>query len=81
MRAKLFKMFPSFCLILLKQFVWTLDVEKFRAIMDNIAKTHILLVKTDKTSDAHLWLNLTDKIDYVEMISLLHYQNLVSYAH
>ena len=40
MRAKLFKNFPNFCEMLLKQFVWTLDVEKFRTIMLNIAKTH-----------------------------------------
>ena len=48
MSAKLFKVFPNFCEILLKQLVWTLDVEKFR-IMVNIAKTHITLVK--KNSD------------------------------
>ena len=48
MTAKLFKIFPNFCEILLKQLVWTLDVEKFR-IMVNIAKTHITLVK--KNSD------------------------------
>ena len=48
MSAKLFKIFPNFCEILLKQLVWTLDVEKFR-IMVNIAKTHITLAK--KTSD------------------------------
>ena len=48
--AKLFKTFPNFCEILLKQLVWTLDVEKFRTIMVNIAKTHILLVKKE-TSD------------------------------
>ena len=39
MSAKLFKTFPNF------QLVWTLEVEKFRTIMVNIAKTHILLVK------------------------------------
>ena len=50
MSAKLFKIFPNFCEILLKQFVWTLDVEKFRTKMVNIAKTHILLVKKE-TSD------------------------------
>ena len=36
--------------ILLIQFVWTLDVEKFRTKMVNIAKTHMLLVKKE-TSD------------------------------
>ena len=45
MNAKLFKIFPNFCEILLKQFVWMLAVEKFRTIMVNIGKTHILLVK------------------------------------
>ena len=45
MSAKLCKIFPNFCKIFLKQFVWTLDVEKFRTIMLNIAKTDILLVK------------------------------------
>ena len=50
MSAKLFKIFPNFCEILLKQFVWTLDVEKFRTKMVNIAKTYILLVKKE-TSD------------------------------
>ena len=45
MSAKLFKTFPNFFEILLKQLVWTLDVEKCRTIMVNIAKTHILLVK------------------------------------
>ena len=50
MSAKLLKIFPNFCEILLKQFVWTLDVEKFRTKMVNIAKTHILLVKKE-TSD------------------------------
>ena len=45
MKAKLFKIFPNFCEVLLKQFVWTLDVEKFGKKMVNIAKTHILLLK------------------------------------
>ena len=45
MSAKLFKHFPNFCEILLKQFAWTLDVEKFRVKMVNIAKTLTLLVK------------------------------------
>ena len=45
MSAKLFKTFPNFCEILLKQLFWTLDVEKCRTTMANIAKTHILLVK------------------------------------
>ena len=45
MSAKLFKMFPNFREILLKQFVWTLDVEKCRTKMVIIAKRHILLVK------------------------------------
>ena len=45
MSAKLFKIFQNFCEILLKQFAWALDVEKFRTKMVNIAKTHILLVK------------------------------------
>ena len=31
--AKLFTTFPNFYEVLLKQFVWTLDVEKFRTIM------------------------------------------------
>ena len=48
--AKLFKTFPNFCEIFQKQLLWTLDVEKFRTIMVNIAKTHILLVKKE-TSD------------------------------
>ena len=47
MSAKPFKTFPIFCEILLKQLVWTLDVEKVRTIMVNIAKTHILLVKKE----------------------------------
>ena len=50
MNAKLFKIFPNFSEILLKQFVWMLAVEKFRTIMVNIGKTHILLVKKE-TSD------------------------------
>ena len=50
MSAKLGKNFPNFCRIFVKQFVWTLDVEKFRTIMLNIVKTHILLVKKE-TSD------------------------------
>ena len=45
MSAKLGKNFPNFCRIFVKEFFWTLDVEKFRTIMLNIAKTHILLVK------------------------------------
>ena len=45
------KAFPNFYEILLKQLVWTLDVEKFRTIMVNIAKTDILLVKKKETSD------------------------------
>ena len=48
--AKLFKILPNFCKILLKQLVWTLDVEKFGTKMVNLAKTHILLVKKE-TSD------------------------------
>ena len=48
--CKLFKTFPNFCEILLKRLVWTLDVEKIRKIMVNIAETHILLVKKE-TSD------------------------------
>ena len=47
MNAKLFKIFPNFSEILLKQFVWMLAVEKFRTIMVNIGKTHILLVKKE----------------------------------
>ena len=50
MSAKLFKVFPNFCEILLKQFIWTLNVEKFRTKIVNITKTHILLVKKE-TSD------------------------------
>ena len=41
-RAKLFKTFPNFCEILLKQLVWMLDVEKFRIIQVNTAKTHTI---------------------------------------
>ena len=33
MSAKLFTTFPNCYEVLLKQFVWTLDVEKFRTIM------------------------------------------------
>ena len=40
--AKPFKNFPNFCEILLKQLVWTLDVETFRTIMVNIAKTYTI---------------------------------------
>ena len=40
MSAKLFKIFPDFCEILLKQFVWTSDVEKFRTKMVNLAKIY-----------------------------------------
>ena len=36
--------------LILKQFAWKLDVEKFRAIRFSIAKTHILLVDKE-TSD------------------------------
>ena len=35
--AELFKMFQNFCEIILKQFVWKLDVETLRIIMVNIA--------------------------------------------
>ena len=49
MSAKLFKIFPNYCEILLKQLVWTLDDEKCRAIMVNIAKTHIVLVKKESS--------------------------------
>ena len=41
-RAKLFKTFANFCEILLKQLVWMLDVEKFRIIKVNTAKTHTI---------------------------------------
>ena len=51
MSAKLFNTFPTFCEVLLKQLVWTLDAEKFRTIMVDIAKTHILLEKKKETSD------------------------------
>ena len=37
MSAELFKIFQNFCEIILKQFVWMLDVETFRIIMVNIA--------------------------------------------
>ena len=47
MSAERFQIFPNFCEILLKQFVWTLDVETFRTIMLNIAETHMLLVKKE----------------------------------
>ena len=50
MNAKLCKFFPKFCKIFLERFVWTLDVGKFRTIMLNIAKAHILLAKKE-TSD------------------------------
>ena len=50
MSEKLWKCFSNFCKIFLEQFVWTLDVEKFRIIMLKIAKTHTLLVKKE-TSD------------------------------
>lgn len=39
MSAKLFKIFPKFYEILLKQSVWMLDDETFRTIMVNKAKT------------------------------------------
>ena len=39
------KTIQNVCEILLKQFVWMLDVENFRTIMLNIAKTNVLLVK------------------------------------
>ena len=44
------KTIQNVCEILLKQFVWMLDVENFRTIMLNIAKTNVLLVKKE-TSD------------------------------
>ena len=47
MTAKLSKFFPNFCKIFLEQCFWTLDVEKFRTIMLNIAETHILLVEKE----------------------------------
>ena len=47
MSAKLCKMFPTFCKIFLKQFLWTLDVETFRTVMLNIAKAHVLFVKKE----------------------------------
>ena len=50
MSAKLCKTFPNICKIFLKQFVWTLDVKKFKTIMLNIAKTHILLVKKETSN-------------------------------
>ena len=49
MSAKLFKTFPNFCEILLKQLVWTLGGKKFRTIMVNITKTYTIVKK--KTSD------------------------------
>ena len=49
MSAKLFKTFPNFCEILLKQLVWTLGVKKFRTIMVNIIKTYTIGKK--ETSD------------------------------
>ena len=45
MSVKLGKNFPNFCRIFVKQFVWTLDVEKFRTIILNIVKAHVILVK------------------------------------
>ena len=45
MSAKLCKLFPHFCKIFLEQFVWTLDVEKFRTIMPNIANTYTIAKK------------------------------------
>ena len=47
MSAKLFKTFPNFCEILLKQLVWTSNDEKCRTIMVSIAKTLMLLVKKE----------------------------------
>ena len=49
MSAKLFKTFPNFCEILLKQLVWTLDVENFRTMV-NIEKTYTIGEKKE-TSD------------------------------
>ena len=49
MSATLFKTFPNFCEILLKQLVWTLGVKKFRTIMVNIIKTYTIGKK--ETSD------------------------------
>ena len=47
MSAKLCNFFPNFCKTFLEQFVWTLDVEKFKTMMLNITKTQILLVKKE----------------------------------
>ena len=47
MSAKLCNFFPNFCKIFLEQFVWTLDVEKFKTMMLNITKTQIVLVKKE----------------------------------
>ena len=45
--AKLCNFFPNFCKVFLEQFVWTLDVEKFKIMMLNITKTQILLAKKE----------------------------------
>ena len=47
--AKLCKFFWTFCKMFLRQFVLTLDLEKFRTVMFVIAKTRKLFVK-NKTS-------------------------------
>ena len=47
MSAKLCNFFPNFRKIFLEQFVWTLDVEKFKIRMLNITKTQILLAKKE----------------------------------
>ena len=51
MSTKLFKTFPDFCEILLKQLVWTLDVEKFKTMV-NMPKIHTVLVKKENSDVA-----------------------------
>ena len=52
MSTKLFKTFPNLSEILLKNLVWTLDVEKFKTIMVNMPKTHIVLVQKENSDVA-----------------------------
>lgn len=46
MNAKLLKIFPSFYEIILKQFVLTLDVERFKMKMAKVTETRTILAKT-----------------------------------
>ena len=58
------KIFLNFCQIFTKQFVWALDVDKFRKIIFNMAKTHELLMKKE-TSDV-----LSSKISLISLSSI-----------